>query len=110
MSSWSKRRDSQAMRDYNARPPVDPGKLRKGCVLWIRDKSSVDRHIPSLTNGLKVDDWVYDHPCVVLAQFQHTPKGQIVKVAPVSSTRPLFLAVKLTSDVHEAHVTSSRPS
>src|SRR5689334_1665754 len=87
MTSLGKRRDSQAARNYDARSAVEWAKLWEGCILWIRDKESIDRHIPSLTDGFKMDDWVYGHPCVVLSHFRHNFKGQIVKVAPVRSTR-----------------------
>jgi len=85
MASLGKRRDSQAGRNYNARPAVEWGKVRPGCILWIRKKESVDRHIPSLTDGFKMDDWVYRHPCVVLNFFKHGFKGQIVTAAPITS-------------------------
>ncbi|KIW32376.1 uncharacterized protein PV07_03928 [Cladophialophora immunda] len=85
MVSPGKRRDSQAVRNYEARPAVEWGSFRDGCILWIRDRASVDRHIPSLTDGFRMDDWVYDHPCVVLRFYKHDVKGEMVKVAPVTA-------------------------
>lgn len=74
---------SAEIQPYHARAAVEWGQLREGCILWIRTEASVHEFDPSLTAGLQMDKWVYDHPCVVLSFHQHAVKRQIVCVAPV---------------------------
>jgi hypothetical protein len=95
ISSSSREQFSSEIHPYHARPPAEWGRFWEGCVLWIRTKESIDRYKPSLTQGLQMDIWVYDHPCVVLSLYKHPNNGQIVQVAPVCSTKsPRCLSLK----------------
>lgn len=56
--------------------------LHNGAICWVEKKGFLearDYAIPDLGE----ENWIFDHPCVVIKHFRDPLRGKIVDIAPV---------------------------